>query len=158
VVASPEPLAIVQAPLIRTLVDQGVLVICAGGGGVPVVAHDGWTEGIEAVVDKDLASSLLAIELDADRFVCLTDVPAVVERWGTPEEKPIARAAPAALRSMSFATGSMGPKVEAACRFAEQTGRPAAIGALADAAGIVAGTAGTTVDPAATAVEWYVTS
>ncbi|MGF1667961.1 MAG: carbamate kinase [Acidimicrobiia bacterium] len=145
VVASPEPQGIVQADLIGRLADQGVLVICAGGGGVPVVDHDGWTEGIEAVVDKDLASALLAQLIGAEMFISLTDVPAVVDRWGTDRARQIKRAAPDQLRSRSFAPGSMGPKVEAACRFLEATGGTAGIGRLEDAAEVVAGTVGTRV-------------
>jgi carbamate kinase len=146
VVASPEPKGIVQADLIRRLADQGVLVICAGGGGVPVADRDGWTEGIEAVVDKDLASALLAELIGADKFVSLTDVPAVVDGWGTPAARPIVRAHPDELRKRPFAAGSMGPKVESVCRFVEATGRSAAIGRLEDAGAVVAGDAGTQVD------------
>lgn len=147
VVASPEPQGIVQADLIGRLADQGVLVICAGGGGVPVVDHDGWTEGVEALVDKDLASALLAQLIGAEMFLSLTDVPAVVDGWGTDGARQIERAGPGDLRSRSFAPGSMGPKVEAACRFVEATGGTAVIGCLDDAAGVVAGTAGTRVTP-----------
>ena len=101
--------------------------------------------GIECVIDKDLASELLARELDADLFVMLTDADAVYVDWGKPTQKAIRRAAPAALGAIAFAAGSMGPKVEAACRFASATGKRAAIGALADLGRIVAGEAGTTV-------------
>jgi carbamate kinase len=147
VVASPEPLAVIQAPLIRRLMDMGVTVICGGGGGAPVVADDGMVEGIEAVVDKDLVASLLAVQLDANRFVCLTDVPAVVQGWGTELAVGIRRAGCRDLREMVFEPRTMAPKVEAACRFVEATGRTAAIGSLETAELVVAGVAGTQVEP-----------
>jgi carbamate kinase len=125
-----------------------VLVVCAGGGGVPVVADaDGALHGVEAVVDKDLAASLLAIHLDADSLLMLTDVPYVQRDFGTPAAEPIYSATTDQLRRLAFAVGSMGPKVEAAIRFAEATGHSAAIGALPDAVGIVTGVSGTTVTP-----------
>jgi carbamate kinase len=152
VVASPQPREIVQLGAIRRLVDVGFLVVCVGGGGVPVVATEDGHEGIEAVIDKDLASSLLAVGLGAELLVLATDVDAVYLAYGTPEERAIARASPARLRSESFPGGSMGPKVEAVCRFVEATGNRGAIGALEDLAAIVAGTAGTQV--AADGPEW----
>ncbi len=156
VVPSPEPRAIVEAPTIAILVEAGVLVICAGGGGVPVVVtSEGATHGVEAVVDKDLTAALLAEQLDADALLLLTDVSAVMTDWGTPKERPLAAAAPWALRALDFAPGSMGPKVEAACRFAERTGRSAHIGALEDAVSIVAGVAGTLVSDARDGLEWW---
>ncbi|HTO47103.1 MAG TPA: carbamate kinase, partial [Burkholderiales bacterium] len=103
--------------------------------------------GVECVIDKDFASELLARELDADLFVMLTDADAVYVDWGKPTQKAIRRASPAALSALQFAAGSMGPKVQAACRFASATGKRAAIGALADLARILAGEAGTTVSP-----------
>jgi carbamate kinase len=146
VVASPEPLRIVELAAIRMLVDAGALVICSGGGGIPVIVDEqGFLRGVEAVIDKDLAAELLARSLQADYLLMLTDVDAVLEHWGTPDARPIARATPTELRRLEFATGSMGPKVEAACRFVEATGGIAAIGALEDAALILAGEAGTTV-------------
>jgi carbamate kinase len=146
VVPSPTPLEIVELRAIRLLVDAGVLVICTGGGGVPVVADDaGRLHGVEAVIDKDLASALLAERLGADVLLMLTDVPAVKHDWGGPDEAPIAETTPDELRRERFAAGSMGPKVEAAIRFAERTGGVAAIGALDDAVEIVAGRAGTRV-------------
>jgi carbamate kinase len=147
VVASPEPLRIVELAAIRLLVDAGALVVCTGGGGIPVVMDDGALRGVEAVIDKDLAGELLARSLGADTFLMLTDVNAVLAGWGTPDEHRIARATPAELRALRFAAGSMGPKVDAACRFVEATGGTAAIGALEDAAAILAGEAGTTVAP-----------
>jgi carbamate kinase len=146
VVASPEPRAILELSTIRFLVAGGVLVVCAGGGGVPVtVAAHGAVHGVEAVVDKDRAAALLAERLDADALLLLTDVPGVVAGWGTAAAVELDRVTPAQLRDMTFAAGSMGPKVEAACRFAERTGRLAAIGALDDAEAILAGRAGTQV-------------
>jgi carbamate kinase len=148
VVPSPNPVRIVQRDLIRSLSDDGVLVICGGGGGIPVVEEDHTIRGVEAVVDKDLASSLLAIELDADAFVCLTDVHGVFENWGEPDQRLVRRQPTDWFRARSFAEGSMGPKVEAACRFAEATGRPGFIGALGEVSELLAGRAGTRVDPA----------
>jgi carbamate kinase len=147
VVASPEPKAIVELEPIRRLFDADVLVVCAGGGGIPVVIADGRLRGVEAVIDKDLAASLLATTLDVDMLVILTDVPAVERDWGSPDAQPIVRATPSELRALSFAPGSMGPKVEAACRFVERTGRTAAIGAMEQAEAVVACDAGTHVVP-----------
>ena len=101
--------------------------------------------GVECVIDKDFASELLARELNADLFIMLTDAEAVYVDWGKPTQKAIRAASPDALAAMTFAAGSMGPKVDAACRFAKATGKKAAIGALADLGGIIAGTMGTTV-------------
>jgi carbamate kinase len=149
VVGSPRPLRVVETRLIRLLLTSGAVVICAGGGGVPVIRNEqGHLEGVEAVVDKDLTSSVLAEALEADALLVLTDVPHVVRGFGTPEATPILRATPAALQRESFPEGSMGPKVDAVCRFVEVTGDMAAIGRLEDAAAIVAGTAGTVVTPA----------
>ena len=146
VVASPEPRAILELSSIRLLIDAGVLVVCAGGGGIPVtITAESAIHGVEAVVDKDRAAALLAEQLDADALLLLTDVPRVVAGWGTAAAVELDRATPAQLRDMTFAAGSMGPKVEAACRFAERTGRLAAIGALDDAEAILAGRAGTRI-------------
>jgi carbamate kinase len=148
VVASPEPLRIVELSAIRMLVDAGAVVVCTGGGGIPVTTNGAGTlHGVEAVIDKDLAAELLARGVGADFLLMLTDVGAVMRDWGTEAAKPIRRATTSELRSLSFASGSMGPKVEAACRFVEATGGSAGIGALDDAAAIVAGTAGTLVVP-----------
>jgi carbamate kinase len=144
VVPSPEPREVVEEGVIRLLVDSGVLVVCAGGGGVPVVRHaDGTLEGVEAVIDKDLTAALLAERLGADALLLLTDVVAVETNYGQADSSPIAHERAADLRSYGFAAGSMGPKVEAACRFAERTGGIAAIGSLTDAEGVLAGTSGT---------------
>jgi carbamate kinase len=145
VVPSPEPLEVVELETIRLLVDAGVLVICGGGGGIPVVRRDGASVGVEAVVDKDLFAALLAQSLAADALVLLTDVAAVERDRGTPAAAPIGHATTAELRALALEPGSMGPKVEAACRFVEATGGRASIGALADAARVVHGEAGTTV-------------
>ena len=146
VVPSPEPVSIVQLPAIRRLVDGGWLVVCAGGGGVPVVRNAaGGHEGVEAVIDKDLATSLLASNLGAEVLVLATDVDAVYTGWGSPEQAALGRVSPAELRAGDFPAGSMGPKVEASCRFVERGGGRAAIGALADIEGLVAGTAGTQI-------------
>jgi carbamate kinase len=146
VVPSPEPSAIVEAAVIRRLVDAGVLVICAGGGGVPVWRDaDGTLAGVEAVIDKDLTAALLAETLGADALLLLTDVAAVETDYGTAGSRPIGTATAAEMRSYGFPDGSMGPKVEAACRFVERTGGFAAIGSLTDAAGLLAGSAGTRI-------------
>jgi carbamate kinase len=149
VVASPDPLGIVELPVIRRLVDQGVLVIAAGGGGVPVIRTPAGTLcGVEAVVDKDLAAARLATGLDADALLLLTDVPAVYADFGTPRARPIREATPESLRGYAFPAGSMGPKVAAACRFvATGHGRRAAIGALDEVLALADGTAGTRVRP-----------
>jgi carbamate kinase len=151
VVPSPEPRSIVELEVIRLLVDRGVTVICAGGGGIPVVEDGaGGLAGVEAVIDKDLSAALLAAGAGADALVLLTDVPAVVAGWGTPEARPLGASTVAELRAMTFAAGSMGPKVEAVCRFVEGGGRLGAIGALADVEEILAGRAGTRVRRSAT--------
>lgn len=146
VVASPRPKSFLELDAIRCLVTAGFLVICAGGGGIPVVRNEaGRIEGVEGVIDKDRASALLARDLEADALVLLTDVSAVETEWGAAASRKIARASPKHLSKYAFADGSMGPKVEAACTFAEGGGR-AAIGALGDAAEILRGEAGTTID------------
>jgi carbamate kinase len=145
VVASPAPQEIVELSSIRRLVDGGAVVVCAGGGGIPVARRGGRLDGIEAVIDKDLTAAMLAEALGADRFVMLTDVAHVERDWGTERASPIRRAATGELRTLDFAAGSMRPKVEAACRFVERTGGGAAIGALEDLDAVVAGTAGTQV-------------
>ena len=146
VVPSPEPRDILELGAIRLLVDAGVLVVCTGGGGIPVVlGKDGSLRGVEAVIDKDLSAALLARLLAADFLLLLTDVAAVERGWGTPTAQPIGHATPAELRALEFAQGSMAPKVEAACRFVEVTGGTAGIGALDEAAAIVRGEAGTLV-------------
>ncbi|MGE5133349.1 MAG: carbamate kinase [Gemmatimonadota bacterium] len=146
VVPSPEPVELAELDTIRLLAGSGLIVVCAGGGGIPVTrGRDGGLHGVEAVVDKDLSAALLARAVGADALLILTDVPAVQEGYGTPGARVIHRATPAELRAMSFPDGSMGPKVEAACRFAEATGGMAAIGRLSDAAALLAGRTGTIV-------------
>lgn len=148
VVASPEPLEIVEVATVRRLLEDGSVVVCAGGGGIPVERReDGGLRGIEAVIDKDLTAALLARTLDADRLVLLTDVPEVVSGYGTNEARPIRRTTATDLRAERFAAGSMGPKVDAACRFVEATGRTAVIGRLSDATAVLAGRMGTEVVP-----------
>jgi carbamate kinase len=148
VVASPEPKRIFELRPIKWLLERNTIVIAAGGGGIPTMCQPPGGRklvGVECVIDKDLASELLARELEADVFVMLTDAPAVYVDWGLPTQKAVRRASPTALEAMSFVAGSMGPKVDAACRFAKATGKTAAIGALADLEKILAGQAGTTI-------------
>ena len=146
VVASPEPIRIVEADTIALLVAAKVVVVCAGGGGVPVAERAGvGLIGVEAVIDKDRSAALLAENLRADRLLLLSDTDAVYADWGTSRAHPIHGAHPDELRAMTFAEGSMGPKVDAAVRFVEGTGRPAAIGALADALLLAEGKAGTII-------------
>lgn len=146
VVPSPKPKRIFEIRPIRTLVDQGVIVICAGGGGIPTMyGEDGRLHGVEAVIDKDLAASLLAEELDADMLVIATDVDGVYTGWGTPEQTKLGGVTVGEVVSMNLPAGSMGPKVAAACQFAGKTGKEAVIGSLADIDKIVEGSAGTRV-------------
>ena len=145
VVASPEPRRVVEVEVVRLLVEAGVVVVCAGGGGVPVVETPLGLEGVEAVIDKDLTSALLAEALGADALLLLTDVDGVETDFGRPGSAVIRSTTPAEMRARSFPTGSMGPKVEAACRFVERTGGVASIGSLTDAAGVLAGMAGTRI-------------
>ncbi len=154
VVPSPEPRAIVELSTIRMLIGDGAVVVCAGGGGIPVCrTGEGTLRGIEAVVDKDLTASLLARELGADVLVILTDVDHVELDFGTSAARAIGHIACAALRRESFPAGSMGPKVDAACRFVEATGRPAMIGNLTDAVELLAGRTGTVIEPDGTVIE-----
>jgi carbamate kinase len=145
VVPSPDPKQIIQLGAIRRLVDGDFLVVCVGGGGVPVIAKGNGHAGVEAVIDKDLASALLAVGLSADVLVLATDVDAVYTDWGTQRQRAVALTTPAELRAQSFPGGSMGPKVEAVCRFVEATGKRAAIGQLEKLPGLIDGTAGTQI-------------
>jgi carbamate kinase len=146
VVPSPEPKQIFELRPIKWLLERDVVVIAAGGGGIPTVYEPGRRlTGIEAVIDKDLCSELMARQLEADFFIMATDVDAVYLDWGKPEARAVRRAGPAALSALGFPAGSMGPKVAAACRFAERSGKSAAIGALKDLEAILAGEAGTTI-------------
>jgi len=149
VVASPEPRRIFELRPIRQLLERGTVVVCAGGGGIPTVYDEHRKlHGIEAVIDKDLASGLLARELEADLLVIATDVDGVYVDWGTPQQRRLDSVTPEELEGLELPSGSMGPKVKAACRFVRETGRPAVIGSLADIADLVAGTSGTRVRPA----------
>lgn len=147
VVPSPEPKRIFEIRPIRWLLERDTVVICAGGGGIPTAFADGKNVlvGVEAVIDKDLASELLARELDAHLFIMATDTEGVYIDWDTPQQRLLGWVTPEKLDMYSFAAGSMGPKVEAATRFVKSTGRRAAIGRLEDIALIVEGKAGTNV-------------
>lgn len=151
VVPSPRPKRIFEIRPVRSLLEQGAVVICAGGGGIPTCYTDEPAPagrrlvGVEAVIDKDLASALLAIDLEADVLLIVTDVDAAYSGWGTPAERPIRRADPATLRAQGFAEGSMGPKVLAACEFVERTGKRAVIGSMTDTPALLRHEAGTTV-------------
>jgi carbamate kinase len=153
VVPSPKPVAILETAEIALLVERGVVVTCAGGGGIPVVRNpQGQLEGIEAVVDKDLASALLATALKADRLLLLTDVDAVYHDYGTSRARAVLRTSPALLARDSYPPGSMAPKVEAAAAFAASAGGASAIGRLEDALRLVTGEAGTQIHSATTRV------
>lgn len=150
VVASPRPKRIFEIRPIKWLLEKGTVVICAGGGGIPTIYDQSGKvlSGIEAVIDKDLCSSLLAQQLEADLLVIATDVDGAYIDWGKPTQKAVAEAHPDELERLGFAAGSMGPKVQAACEFARETGKVAVIGSLADIEGIVQGTKGTRVTAA----------
>jgi len=155
-VASPRPRRIFEIRVIEWLVEKGVVVICSGGGGIPtMLTPDGVLIGVEAVIDKDYAGALLAESLRADVFLMLTDAVAVWRDWGTPEARAMRRASPDALDGLSFAAGSMGPKVQAACEFVRATGGLAGIGALEDAVAIVEGRAGTLVSADFDGIEYW---
>jgi carbamate kinase len=146
VVASPEPVNIPDLGVLRLLLDHGVIVICTGGGGIPVAKRrDGALVGVEAVIDKDRASAFLATELGADALLMLTDVDAVYRGWGGPDAEPIRRMAPGEAAALDLPEGSMGPKVESACRFVLAGGAMAGIGALADTVAILRREAGTVI-------------
>jgi carbamate kinase len=150
-VASPAPTRIFGVHVIKALLEQGVIVICAGGGGVPTTYADEPAPsgrrlvGVEGVIDKDFASALLAIEIGADALLIVTDVDAVYENWGTSEQRAIRQATPQELSPVGFAAGSMAPKVRAACWFAERTGGFAAIGSIDETQALLSGEAGTRV-------------
>ena len=144
VVASPIPHRIFELRPIHWLLEKNTVVICAGGGGIPTIYNkEGNLEGVEVVIDKDRASSLLAFELEADILIMATDTDGVYSNWGTEEEKLIPKTTPEEIRKYEFDKGSMGPKVEAACSFIERSGQRAVIGSLTDIEGMVNGTAGT---------------
>ena len=159
VVPSPQPRRIFGVEPVEWLLEHDAVVICAGGGGIPVMYTDEPVPagrqlvGVEAVIDKDLASALLAKDLRADALAIVTDVDAVYAEWGTPEQRAIRRATPEALAGTEFAAGSMGPKVRAACSFVEETGGLAAIGSIEDTPALLRGEAGTIVSRDADGVE-----
>ncbi|MET3720336.1 MULTISPECIES: carbamate kinase [unclassified Arthrobacter] len=145
VVASPQPLGIVEQDCIQHLLHIGALVVC-GGGGSPVVRDlSGQLRGVEAVVDKDYTSTRIALDVGADRLLLLTDVAAVMRDFGTPHARPIDRISVEKLAELQLPAGSMGPKVAAGAWFTAATGHPSAIGALAEAAAVLGGSAGTTI-------------
>ncbi|MBU4556571.1 MAG: carbamate kinase [Actinobacteria bacterium] len=150
VVASPEPKQVFEIAPIRWLMEKGTVVICAGGGGIPTVYTPDGTRtlvGIEAVIDKDFAAELLAEKLDADIFIMATDAEGVFTDWGTPEQKLLGCVTPRELALHEFPAGSMGPKVKAAVRFVNATGKRAAIGRLEDITAIARGEVGTNIVP-----------
>ncbi|KAA3612566.1 MAG: carbamate kinase [Calditrichaeota bacterium] len=149
VVPSPLPKRMFEIRPIKWLLEKGTIVICAGGGGIPVMYKNRGIrilEGVEAVIDKDLAGSMLARELKADMYIMATDVDGIYKNWGTPKKEKIDTISPDELELHNFADGSMGPKVEAACEFARATQKTAAIGSLADIDKIVQGKAGTIIN------------
>lgn len=145
VVASPLPQRVIELETARTLLDGGTTVVLAGGGGVPVVEGQHGLTGVEAVVDKDFVAALVATELEADLLVLLTDVDGVMTDYGTPQQRLIREVGADELRALDFPAGSMGPKVSAACRFVQDTGKHAAIGALGDASDVISGAVGTQI-------------
>jgi len=148
VVPSPKPLRILEVDAVRLLVGAGVVVICAGGGGIPVVCDpSGHVRGVEAVIEKDLSAGLVARDVGADALLFLTDAEGVMLDWGTADEKRLEKVTPRELRAYEFPEGSMGPKVEAAAAFVESTGGIAGIGRLEDASDILLGKAGTLIVP-----------
>jgi len=155
VVPSPQPQRIIEIDVIRMLVDNGVVVICTGGGGIPV-AYDNSRKlyGVEAVIDKDLASGLLASEVGAEMFVMLTDVPNVYLDFGEDNQKAIKSAHPDAIEELTFDAGSMGPKITGACQFVRETGFDSAIGQLSDLAKIMNGQAGTRISSGIHGIEF----
>jgi carbamate kinase len=156
VVPSPQPKKIVELEVARHLVARDVVVIFGGGGGIPVIRNNkDQLEGVEAVIDKDNTASLIAEKLKADALLILTDVKNVCVDWGTSKEKSIKAASPELLRKIDFAKGSMGPKINASCRFVENTKKIAAIGNLSEMADIVEGKAGTRIESNATKISFY---
>ena len=156
VVASPRPIRIFEQSVIDLLVSQGIIVICAGGGGIPTICRqDGTLVGVEAVIDKDMASSLLAQEMKADLLLMLTDVDAVYQNWGKANARAIKRISPQDIKAFSFAPGTMDPKVQAAIEFVEQSGGFACIGTLEGAAALMNGEAGTLISKEVTETDWW---
>lgn len=156
VVASPRPIRIFEQSVIDLLVSQGIIVICAGGGGIPTICRqDGTLVGVEAVIDKDMASSLLAQEMKADLLLMLTDVDAVYQNWGKANARAIKRISPQDIKAFSFAPGTMDPKVQAAIEFVEQSGGFACIGTLEDAAALMNGEAGTLISKEVSETDYW---
>jgi len=159
VVPSPLPQRIFGIEPVEWLLEHDCVVVCAGGGGIPVMYTDDpapagrMLVGVEAVIDKDLASALLAKDLGADALAIVTDVDGVYADWGTPQQRRISRATPEALSGTEFAAGSMGPKVRAACSFVAETGGLAAIGSISETAALLRGEAGTIVTRQADGIE-----
>jgi carbamate kinase len=147
VVASPEPMQVIELEALRALVNANFVPICAGGGGIPVMRSDAKLVGVEAVVDKDAITATIAIGLDADLMLLLTDVEGLMTGWGTDHPTLVRRSDPATARAMLLESGSMGPKVKACADFTSATGRPSYIGRLADAIAVVAGRHGTMITP-----------
>ncbi len=149
VVASPEPIEVLETPTVQLLLDGGHIVVAAGGGGIPVVRDETGVHGVEAVIDKDLTAAVLARSLDVDALVIATDVEAAATGWGTPDQQSIGVISAAELRSLAdaghFGSGSMGPKVEAALRFVDAGGPCSIITSLGRIGDAVARRAGTVV-------------
>ncbi|ANI58810.1 carbamate kinase [Pseudomonas frederiksbergensis] len=155
VVASPKPKRIFEIRPIKWLLEKGSIVICAGGGGIPTIYDaNGKLQGVEAVIDKDLCSALLAEQLESDLLVIATDVNAAFIDFGKPTQKAIAQAHPDEMDKLGFAAGSMGPKVQAACEFARHTGKVAVIGSLSDIEAIIQGKAGTRISTATPGISY----
>ena len=145
VVPSPQPTGIIEHDAITKLIDEGHLVICTGGGGIPVKRENGKLVGVEAVIDKDMSAAFLAKQLDADALLILTDADAVYLDWGKPTQRALCSTTPTELAQYEFDAGSMGPKIEASCEFIKQGGKVVGIGALEDGLRILQGTAGTNI-------------
>ncbi|RPF53546.1 carbamate kinase [Vibrio crassostreae] len=145
VVPSPRPTGIVEHEAITQLIDAGHLVICTGGGGIPVKKENGKLVGVEAVIDKDMSAAFLAKQLDADALLILTDAEAVYLDWGKPTQHALRSTTPSELAKFTFDAGSMGPKIEASCEFIKQGGKVVGIGALEDGLQILQGQAGTNI-------------
>ncbi|MDA0120412.1 carbamate kinase [Vibrio sp. T11.5] len=145
VVPSPQPTGIVENEAITKLIDEGHLVICTGGGGIPVKKENGKLVGVEAVIDKDMSAAFLAKQLNADALLILTDADAVYLDWGKPTQQALRSTHPTELAQYQFDAGSMGPKIEASCEFVQQGGKVVGIGALEDGLRILQGTAGTNI-------------
>ncbi|MGL5108432.1 MAG: carbamate kinase, partial [Vibrio ordalii] len=145
VVPSPQPIGIVEHDAISQLISAGHLVICTGGGGIPVKRENGKLVGVEAVIDKDMSAAFLAKQLNADALLILTDADAVYLDWGKPTQHALRSTTPSELANYQFDAGSMGPKIEASCEFIQQGGKVVGIGALEDGLRILEGTAGTNI-------------